>query len=298
MLRNSYCQVSYSLANVINATRKITFVNNFGSVSVFVFVVKEGFDLPCLPQDYKNEIEISELIEFFNKRLTEFFVFTAKRKLDENFLSFFEEKIRNDVVILWRVVQKVVDCMRNKTFRITCIDERSFQSFYVLVKIGRDAFGSVECASDTIPFPLGRDLRFPMCWQFPRFLEDAAIELVGITKGNIEKVVGVSSTVKRMLGWQRFSRSNRASGSSFFFLEKQSSTYRSQNGGLKGRTMSASNFAMKMFARTGDSGLPMPHPSICLYSLPLKLKTVFLVTLQSRRLKSNFELSCGSLLLV
>ena len=56
-------------------------------MSVFVFVVKEGFDLPCLPQDYNNEIEISELIEFFNKRLTEFFIFTAKRKLDENFLT-------------------------------------------------------------------------------------------------------------------------------------------------------------------------------------------------------------------
>ena len=51
----------------------------------------------CLPQDYKDEIEISELVEFFNKRLTEFFVFTTKRELDENFLSFFEEKIRNDV---------------------------------------------------------------------------------------------------------------------------------------------------------------------------------------------------------
>ena len=59
--------------------------------------------MPCLPQDYKNKIEISEL-EFFNKRLTEFFVFTAKRELVENFLSFFEEKIRNDVVILGRVV--------------------------------------------------------------------------------------------------------------------------------------------------------------------------------------------------
>ena len=67
-------------------------------------LLKGGFDLPCLPQDYKNEIEISELVESFNKRLTEFFVFTAKGKLDENFLSFFEEKIRNDVVILWRVV--------------------------------------------------------------------------------------------------------------------------------------------------------------------------------------------------
>ena len=64
-------------------------------MSVFVFAVKEGFDLPCLPQDHKNEIEISELVKFFNKRLTEFFVFTAKRELDENFLSFFEEKIRN-----------------------------------------------------------------------------------------------------------------------------------------------------------------------------------------------------------
>ena len=49
----------------------------------------------------------------------------------------------------------------------------------------------MEYASDAIPFPLGRDLRFPMCWQFPWFLEDAAIELVGITKGSIEEVVRV-----------------------------------------------------------------------------------------------------------
>ena len=96
MLGNSYCRVSYRLADVINATRTITLVNNFGSVSVFVFVVKEGFDLPCLSQDYKNKIEISELVEFF--------VFTAKRELDENFLSFFKEEIRNDVVIFGRVV--------------------------------------------------------------------------------------------------------------------------------------------------------------------------------------------------
>jgi len=33
-------------------------------VSVFVFVVKEAFDSPCLPQDYKDEIEIGELVEF------------------------------------------------------------------------------------------------------------------------------------------------------------------------------------------------------------------------------------------
>ena len=56
--------------------------------------------MPCLSQDYNNEIEISELVEFFNERLTEFFVFTSKRELDENFHSFFEEKIRNEVVIL------------------------------------------------------------------------------------------------------------------------------------------------------------------------------------------------------
>ena len=31
-------------------------------MSVFVFVVKEAFDLPCLPQDYKDEIEISKLV--------------------------------------------------------------------------------------------------------------------------------------------------------------------------------------------------------------------------------------------
>ena len=69
-------------------------------MSVFVFVIKEAFDLPGLPQDYKDEIEISDLVELCNKHLTEFFIFTAKRELDEKFLSFFEEKIRNDVVIL------------------------------------------------------------------------------------------------------------------------------------------------------------------------------------------------------
>ena len=55
-------KVSHSLANVINATRAITFVNNFGSVSVFVFVVKEAFDLPCFPQDDEDKSEISELV--------------------------------------------------------------------------------------------------------------------------------------------------------------------------------------------------------------------------------------------
>ena len=47
---------------MVNATRAITFENSFGSVSAFVFVLKEAFDLPCLPQDYKDEIEISELV--------------------------------------------------------------------------------------------------------------------------------------------------------------------------------------------------------------------------------------------
>jgi len=58
-------------------------------VSVFVFVVKEAFDSPCLLQDYKDEIEIGELVEFFNKRFTEFFVFTAKQELDVKKMFFF-----------------------------------------------------------------------------------------------------------------------------------------------------------------------------------------------------------------
>ena len=49
----------------------------------------------------------------------------------------------------------------------------------------------MKCANDAVFFPLGRGLRFPMCWQFPRFLEDSAIELVGITKGSIEEMAGV-----------------------------------------------------------------------------------------------------------
>ena len=81
--------------------------------------------------------------------------------------------------------------MHDKTFRITCIEGRTFYSFYVFLKIGRDAFSSMKCANDAVPFPLGRGLRFPMCWQFPRFLEDAAIELVVVTKGSIEEIAGV-----------------------------------------------------------------------------------------------------------
>ena len=52
--------------------------NNFRTVSVFVFVVKEAFDLPCLSQDYKDEIELSELAEFCNKRLTKLLTHRSK----------------------------------------------------------------------------------------------------------------------------------------------------------------------------------------------------------------------------
>ena len=48
-------------------------------MSVFVFVIKEGFDLPGLPQDYKDEIETSEPVEFCNKHLTEVFRFCHKK---------------------------------------------------------------------------------------------------------------------------------------------------------------------------------------------------------------------------
>ena len=66
-------QFALLLANVINTTRTLSFVNNFGSVGVFVFVVKEAFDLP-LPQDYKDEIEISKFVKFCNESLIVFFV--------------------------------------------------------------------------------------------------------------------------------------------------------------------------------------------------------------------------------
>ena len=54
-------------------------------MSVFVFVVKEGFDLPCLPQDYKNEIEISELVEFFINVLLSFSFLPQKGSLMKTF---------------------------------------------------------------------------------------------------------------------------------------------------------------------------------------------------------------------
>ena len=55
--------LSFSQSRQCNQRHKSNhLVNNFGSVSVFVFVAKEAFDLPCSPQDYKDEIEISELV--------------------------------------------------------------------------------------------------------------------------------------------------------------------------------------------------------------------------------------------
>ena len=49
----------------------------------------------------KMKLKLVNLLSFaILKRFTEFFVFTAKRELDENFLAFFEEKIWNDVVVL------------------------------------------------------------------------------------------------------------------------------------------------------------------------------------------------------
>ena len=56
------------------------------TVRTYIYIL---CNLPCLPQDYKDEIEVSELVEFCNKRLTKFFVFTAKRELDENFVLFY-----------------------------------------------------------------------------------------------------------------------------------------------------------------------------------------------------------------
>ena len=42
---------------------------------MFLSLLLKRLDSPCFPQDYKDEIEIGELVEFFNKRFTEFFVF-------------------------------------------------------------------------------------------------------------------------------------------------------------------------------------------------------------------------------
>ena len=71
-------------------------------MSVFVFVVKEAFDLPRLPQDYKDELEVSELVEFCNKCLNKFFVFAAKRNdssQDDNIFPNFFFKERKNVFI-------------------------------------------------------------------------------------------------------------------------------------------------------------------------------------------------------
>ena len=61
-------------------------------MSVFVFVVEEAFDLPCLPQDYKDEIEISELVEFCNNVLLSLSFLPQKGSLMKIFFRSSERK--------------------------------------------------------------------------------------------------------------------------------------------------------------------------------------------------------------
>ena len=51
---------------------------------------------------------------------------------------------------------------------------------------------------------------------------------------------------------------------------------------------------MKIFAKTGESGFPIPHPSTCLNKFPLKVKSHPFVTLISSRFITSFEVITGS----
>ena len=86
----------------------------------------------------------------------------------------------------------------------------------------------------------------------------------------------------------------RCSSRSQGIAEKQSSKYRLESGGFKGRTTSDSSLAMRIFVRTRDiKGFPIKHPLICLQRWPLKLNTMFLVTLkrEGRLVGSQFYLA-------
>ena len=107
MFRNSYCQVSHSLANVINATRTISFVNNFGSVNVFVFVTllkRLLIHLVC-HRIIKLKLKLVNLFSFSinvlpsfsflpqNGSLMKIFLRSSKRK-SGMILSYFDESVR------------------------------------------------------------------------------------------------------------------------------------------------------------------------------------------------------------
>ena len=79
-------------------------------MSVFVFVVKEGFDLPCLPQDYKNKIEFVNLLSFSINVLLSFSFLPQKGRLMKTFfrsskrkfgmmLSSWGESFRNLLIV-------------------------------------------------------------------------------------------------------------------------------------------------------------------------------------------------------
>ena len=51
---------------------------------------------------------------------------------------------------------------------------------------------------------------------------------------------------------------------------------------------------MKMLANVGESGLPMVQSSTCLYSFPLKVKVVPLVTFSKRLFKIGLDVIWGS----
>ena len=97
-----FALLSFSQSRQCNQHHKNNLLcKNLWICGCFVFVVKEAFDLPCLPQDYKDEIEIIEFVKFCNKIFTEFFVSAPKQNKFTNFNLSSSLKILK----LWRTIK-------------------------------------------------------------------------------------------------------------------------------------------------------------------------------------------------
>ena len=97
-------------------------------------------------------IETHETVQFGNESFAKSFISFAVGKLNENLVAFFKKEIRNQKSSSGESFRKLFTVWEMKRLGYPSFKKSCFNCFDVVVEIRRDAFSSVESASNTISF--------------------------------------------------------------------------------------------------------------------------------------------------
>ena len=97
-------------------------------------------------------IETREIVQFGNESFAKSFISFAVGKLNENLVAFFKKEIRKQKSSSGESFRKLSTVWEMKRLGYPSFKKSCFICFDI-VEIRRDAFSSVESASDTISFP-------------------------------------------------------------------------------------------------------------------------------------------------